>query len=316
VFTRSLLGGLAALLLAAQAPAVMAQVAPTDSRPSADSDNRPDRSVTERRTQRGAGRAEARPQAPAAPSPEAVLAAAQAQVTSAGLDCQVAGAANPGMIGEHQVYEVACASAPGYILIASTPPQAFNCLELAGTAWVARRTDPAADAGQQCVLPANQNGLALVSEWAREAGASCTVDEAVAVGKNETNGLVYEVGCTGVDGYRLEKVDGRWTLQDCLQIVSGGGTCHFTTAEEQNATLQAKLAGTEAAGCSVQQVRLMGSNANGRFFEVKCAAEGEGYIARLKDGATQQIYPCATAQRIGGGCTLTPAPAAAPAAEQ
>ncbi len=60
----------------------------------------------------------------------------------------------------------------------------------------------------------------------------------------------------------------------------------------------------------------MGSNANGRFVEVKCAAEGEGYIARIKDDATQQIYPCATAQRIGGGCTLTPAPAAAPASEQ
>jgi hypothetical protein len=57
----------------------------------------------------------------------------------------------------------------------------------------------------------------------------------------------------------------------------------------------------------------MGSNPNGRFYEAKCGAEGEGYIARINnEGATQQIYPCATAQRIGGGCTLTPAPAAAP----
>ena len=29
------------------------------------------------------------------------------------------------------------------------------------------------------------------------------------------------------------------------------------------------------------------------------------------ENAVQQIYPCATAQRIGGGCKLTPAPAAA-----
>jgi hypothetical protein len=55
----------------------------------------------------------------------------------------------------------------------------------------------------------------------------------------------------------------------------------------------------------------MGQNANGRFYEAKCAAEGEGYIARINtEGVTQQIYPCATAQRIGGGCRFTPAPAA------
>jgi hypothetical protein len=47
---------------------------------------------------------------------------------------------------------------------------------------------------------------------------------------------------------------------------------------------------------------------------VKCAAEGQGFITRLNNaGVTQQVYPCATAQRIGGGCTLTPAPAAAAA---
>lgn len=256
------------------------------------------------------------PAAPAAPTAEQILAAAQAQAQAAGLDCEVTEAANPGLIAESQVYEVACASAPGYILVASTPPQASNCLELAGSAYTARLRDPAADVGQQCTLPGNQNGLALIGGWARDAGVTCTIDEALAIGKSDANNVVYEVGCAGVDGYWLEKVGDQWTLQDCLQVASVGGTCRFTTADEQNATLQAKLAGTEAAGCNVQQVRLMGSNANGRFFEVKCAAEGEGYIARVKDDVAQQIYPCATAQRIGGGCTLTPAPAAAPTTEQ
>ena len=41
---------------------------------------------------------------------------------------------------------------------------------------------------------------------------------------------------------------------------------------------------------------------------------GDGFIARVKDGSTQQVYPCATAQQVGGGCTLTPAPAAPAAA--
>ncbi len=269
---------------------------------------------TDRREQRQR-RERNQPAAAAAATPEQILAAAQAQVAAAGVDCQVTEAVNPGLVGENQVYEAACANAPGYILIASTPPQAFNCLELAGTAYTTRLRDPAADVGQQCILPANQNGLTLISGWAREAGVTCTVDEAIAVGKSDDNNIVYEVGCAGEDGYWLEKADGAWKLQDCLQIASVGGECRFTTAAEQNTTLQTKLAGTEAAGCTVQQVRLMGSNANGRFFEVKCSTDGEGYIARVKDGATQQIYPCATAQNIGGGCTLTAAPAA-PTSEQ
>lgn len=255
-----------------------------------------------------------RPAAAAAPTPEEIKAAAQVQLTAAGLTCALTDATQPGVNAEQQpLYEVACDSGPGYILIASTPPQSFSCLELAGTAATARMRDPAADVGQQCVLPANQNGLAVIGGWAREAGVTCNVDEAIAIGKSDDDNMVYEVGCAGADGYWLEKVAAGWSLKDCLQIASTGGTCRFTTAQEQADGFEAKLAGTEAAACDVTQVRLMGSNANGRFYEAKCAAEGEGYIARVgTDGVTAQIYPCATAQRIGGGCTLTPAPAAAP----
>ncbi len=255
-----------------------------------------------------------RNQPPAAPSPQQVAADAQAVATAAGLTCQVTEASNPGATAEQaKIYEAACANGPGYILIASTPPQSFDCLELAGTAYTARLRDPAADVGQQCVLPANQNGLAVIGGWARDAGVACTIDEAIAVGKSDRNNIVYEVGCAGVDGYWLEKVETGWKLQDCLQITSVGGTCRFTTAREQADSFEPKLAGTEASACDVSQVRLMGQNANGRFYEAKCAAEGEGYIARVNaEGVTQQIYPCATAQLIGGGCTLTPAPAAAP----
>jgi hypothetical protein len=254
-----------------------------------------------------------RRQAPAVPTPEQIIAEAQAQATAAGLACQVTGAIQPGVTAEQmKIYEASCAAGQGYVLIASTPPQSFDCLELAGTAYTARLRDPAADVGQQCVLPANQNGLAVISGWAREAGATCTVDEAVAIGKSDRNNIVYEVGCAGVDGYWLEKLAAGWELKDCLQVASVGGACRFTTAQEQADGFEPKLTGTEASACDVTQVRLMGTNTNGRFYEAKCAADGEGYIARVNaEGATQQIYPCATAQRIGGGCTLTPAPAIA-----
>ena len=264
-----------------------------------------------RSSRRDRGRQQAAPVA----NPEEIKAAAQAQLVAAGSSCQVTEAIEPGVTAEQQsIYEAVCAEGPGYIVIASTPVQAISCLELAGQAATARLRDPAADVGQQCVLPANQNALAVIGGWAREAGVACTIDEAVAIGRSNAGNVVYEVGCTGADGYWLEKVSDGWQLQECLQIASVGGTCRFTTAQEQAAGFQPKLAGTDAAGCEVAQVRLMGSNANGRFYEAKCAAAGEGYIARVNnEGVTQQIYPCATAQLIGGGCTLTPAPAAAPA---
>lgn len=253
--------------------------------------------------------------APAAATPEEIRAAAQLLATASGLTCQVTDAANPGVTAEQiKTYEAVCATGPGYVLIASAPPQSYDCLELAGTAFTARLRDPAADVGQQCILPANQNGLALIGGWARDAGVSCPIDQAVAIGKSDENNIVYEVGCSGVDGYWLEKIATGWKLQDCLQVTSVGGTCRFTTEQEQADGFEAKLAGTEASGCDVAKVRLMGTNANGRFYEAKCAAEGEGFIARINnEGATQQVYPCATAQRIGGGCTFTAAPAAAPA---
>lgn len=323
MFHRKLLGltgGAIALILAVAQPALAQEATYPGAGAQTESGRAADAARGERvlpgRVGGGRNQRNDRRQAPAAAAtPEEIKAAAQAQATAAGLTCQVTEASNPGVTAEQaKIYEAACATGPGYILIASTPPQSFDCLELAGTAYTARLRDPAADVGQQCVLPANQNGLAVIGGWGREAGVTCTVDEAVAIGKSDENNIVYEVGCAGVDGYWLEKVATGWKLQDCLQITSVGGTCRFTTAQEQADGFEAKLAGTEASGCDVTQVRLMGSNANGRFYEAKCAAEGEGFIARVNsEGVTQQIYPCATAQLIGGGCTLTPAPAAAPA---
>lgn len=236
---------------------------------------------------------------------------AQAAVTASGVACDVTEAVNPGVTPEQEsIYEVACASGPGYIVVSARTPRSYSCLEVEGRAAATRVRYIEADVGQQCMLPANQNGVAIISEWARDAGVSCRIDEAIDIGKNDQGNVVYEVGCAGADGYWLERVGNRWTLLDCLELTSFGETCRFTTPREQAEGFAAKLAGTEAAGCDVAQVRLIGTNPNGRFYEARCAADGEGYIARVSnEGATQQVYPCATAQRIAGGCTLTRGPA-------
>ena len=256
----------------------------------------------------------------AAPTPEQNKAAADALIAATSSTCQTTEVVLRGQIGEGQnAYEVACATGPGLVLIGSTPPQAVDCIALFGQADMARAADPDADVGLQCQIEANKDVLKVMRQFAGEAGLTCAVDQGSAVGKSDTGGLVYEIGCTGMDGYRIEKAATGWTKTSCFQIISANGTCRYTTPDEQSATMKGWLASSAAADCDVTGSRLMGTNANGSFYEAKCAA-GNGVIARFNgEMAVQQIYPCETAQLIGGGCKLTvvpPAPAAsAPAAQ-
>jgi len=267
-------------------------------------------------------------EAAAVATPEQNLAAAQAAATAANLSCQVTEAtllgAAAGATGS--VYEAACATGPGYIITASTPPEAIDCVllatQLAKDAAAAPATPAPAPARRgrraepevqpvSCKLPANQDILAVQAAYAKEAGIDCQVDAASPIGVAPGGATVYEIGCAGTDGYRINKDGAAWTKSECIKLVAANGTCRFTTPEEQNATVAALLVGSAADDCVPEQVRFMGGNANGEFYEAKCAG-AEGFILRVKDGKTEQVYGCAIASQIGGGCKLTTtAPAAA-----
>ncbi len=248
---------------------------------------------------------EQRQQEAAPADPEKAKADAQAALTATGSPCLVTEAKLLGQTAEQvDLFEAVCATGPGYIVVASTPPQAVDCALLASQAETARAADPNADVGTLCTLPANQNIASVFSGYAREAGIACTVDEGLAIGQTAAGETVYEIGCADSDGYWLEKSASGWTKTPCLQIMSQGKTCRFTTVAEQVSDLQKLLAGTDASDCTVQQIKLMGQNANGQFIEAKCDTAGKGYIARIKDGAVAQVYGC-PAPTIGGGCTLT-----------
>ena len=270
---------------------------------------------------RGRNRERARTQAPAAPTPEENIAAAQAIATSASVSCQVTQANFLGQTAEGaKSYEGSCATGPGYIFLSTTPPQAIDCVLLAGQAALDRARDPAADVGTQCAIPQNTDVLRVISGYATEAGVACTVDQGASIGKANNGNLVYEVGCNGVDGFWLEKEAAGWKKTECAIIITQNGACQYTTVAEQAASFKARLAGSEAAACDVTEGRYMGANANGAFWEAKCGA-GNGVIVRFNpEYAVQQVYPCETAQRIGGGCRLTVVPeapaAVAPATEQ
>ena len=173
-----------------------------------------------------------------------------------------------------------------------------------------RARDPAANVGTQCVLPQNMDVVRVVSVYAREAGIPCAVDQGASIGKSTTGNLIYEIGCNGADGYWIEKAGATWTKTECAVIATQNASCRYTTAAEQLATFRTRLAGSEAAACDVTEGRYMGANANGAFWEAKCGG-GNGVIVRFNPAyAVQQVYPCETAQRIGGGCRLTVVPEA------
>jgi len=258
-----------------------------------------------------------RQQRQTAPSPEQIMAAAQEQATLAQTGCQVTEAKLLGTTTEQtSVYEIACAAGPGYMIESKTPPEAVDCVVLASSAEKIRARDPQAEVGSQCSLPANTDTQKFLREYAQQAGVPCTVDQASVLGTASDGAITYEIGCADMAGYWIRKSGDSWTKTDCLQVVAESGTCAFTTPTENAALLKSWLAGSEAANCDVTEARLMGRNDNGMFYEAKCAG-ADGVIARLNaEHAVQQIYACATAQRIGGGCTLTPAPAAPAATEQ
>ncbi len=247
-------------------------------------------------------------------TPEQIQAAAQEQATLANTGCQVTEAKLLGTTAERtSVYEMACAAGPGYIIETKTPPNVTDCVVLAHSAATLRASNPAADVGPQCTIAANLDTQRFLREYAQQAGVPCTVDDASVIGKSNEGAIVYEIGCSGEQGYWIKKIDNAWQKTECIQVLAERGTCRLTTAGDIAASVKKWLAGSDAAACDVTEARLMGQNANGMFYEAKCAA-GDGFIARTNaERVVQQVYPCATAQQIGGGCTLTPAPAAAPA---
>ena len=319
-----LIGGVMALALLAGQPA-FAQNVPHDPTGNDDTSDRASGSLRgdrvqpgrvadgarERRDRRDREREQQRAPA-AAPTPEENKAAAQGLLTAAGATCQVSEAALLGVTAEqHSTYEVVCADGPGYLAVGSTPPQTFNCLELAGQAETSRLRDPAADVGQQCTLPVNLDPVPVLTSYARAANLDCTVDQGSAIGKSTAGNVIFEVGCADRDGYWLENVDGAWQATPCWDLALQQETCRYSTAAETKGAWGVVLAGTDAAACDVQQARRVGRDAQGlTVYEVKCGAGG-GYFARIGDTfKAQRVHTCIEAATIAGGCTLT---AAAPA---
>lgn len=311
----AVIGGVFALSLATFHPAAAQSARDQATDPTFQPEATPEDNSRQRRSRHERPRAPQRPAAPVGPTPEELIASAQVIATSAGVACQVTEATELGLtVAQEAAYEAACATGPGYILIASTPPQAVDCVLLNGQANIVRAADPEGDVGQQCALPANQNIVAVIQAYANEAGIDCAVDRGSAIGKTSEDHLMYEVGCANQDGYWLEQTPAGWKTTACWELVGRQHTCRYTTEQQANGAWKSVLAGTDAAACDVTQSRRVGTDAAQlAIYEVKCAV-GDGFFVRVGDDRhAQRVHPCAEATHIGGGCTIGVPAAVTPA---
>jgi hypothetical protein len=215
---------------------------------------------------------------------------APAAVRTAGVRCSVTGAAFIGSSAvqvngapvPRNVYEVACSEGLGYIVLVpqtagAAPTQALDCVSLQTTA----RADEAAGRtpGPQCRLPANANPAQGLQAVAREAGATCTVTNARAVGRlTSTNSIRYEIACSEGAGYFLDRPEagGRASLQTCFRgeaTSDGQLRCQFTTKEQSLAALRPLIAAS-GRSCTVSNARVAGVNTQTRNEVIEVGCQG------------------------------------------
>lgn len=242
-----------------------------------------------------------------------VTAAAQATATATGTQCQITQAVSPGQVGEMNVYEIACATGPGYIMTDGPEPTSRNCIIVAQQAEAARQENPDAPGQVVCTLPGNQNIEAIMAGYVAAAGVDCQLTDSRWVGRTNDGEERYEIGCQGAPGYWIDISPAQAFVSkiECLEVTAAGGECVFTPREQQLAGLHARFASVATGACTPQDGRYVGGNDNYRFYEVKCA-EGTGYIGQIaqQTGEVVDARDCARPQLVPGGCTLTDSTAA------
>ena len=227
------------------------------------------------------------------PSAEARL-EAQDLAVAAGIACRVGQAQLRGQDRDGaKQYEVTCAAGPGYLLVGGEPPTALDCLALEASF----RSGGSGNA--RCRIAANRDATSVVARLAAEAGIACRVDNGAVLGK-AADGLLYEVGCAGADGYWLERSGGGWSITPCLKVVAQSGTCALTTAREQATTLGSRIAGR--ADCDVVDAAYRGAVEGTDLYEARCRSSGGVMVRFDSNDRLLAMYACAEATWIGGGC--------------
>jgi len=241
------------------------------------------------------------------------MADAPALITSAGLDCQLADARfvgsgkDPKTKAANSLYEVACTGSEGALIQknADGTAVAFTCAEVA---------TPGKDGkpnSVMCALPGNLDPKAGLAPFIAKTGVQCVAAQIRGIGHNAT-ASVFEVKCASGDGYILEtsappRLDKPASMNPCIGYDPTLNVhCELTDRTAAMAVVD-RLASQAGNDCAVKDRRFIGaSSATGSmYYEVACQ-NGKGYVLQASaSNQFQKAIPCAEADAIAGGCTLT-----------
>jgi len=238
---------------------------------------------------------------------------APAVVQASGLQCAIANAAfisegmgkspdDPkGKDVKITSYEVSCQQGMGYVLqdYAGLPLKIYDCVSLA-------------DTPSPCRLPENRDPKAMIGTLVKAAGKTCTVAQERPLGATRAGDRFFEVSCAEGPGYIIKAASPLSTTpplaEDCARQIGTNLECKYTTKEQIQAALNAKLqALVQASGktCTISGSREVGADSSGMvYYEVACGP-GVGYMLGAKNDQFVRAISCANAAGLGGGCTLT-----------
>jgi hypothetical protein len=236
------------------------------------------------------------------------MAAAPAFIAASHLPCTLADARLIGTNGTganmQTFYEVACTGNFGFVVSvkpAPQPLQAFTCVEM----------NASPSLPLHCTLPGNVNANAPLAAYIQKAGVPCTVGGVRSIGQTATNTL-FELRCTEGMGYVLTmsappSPDNPVQMSPCLA---------FSESDARNCTLSDRasmLHGIDPIwahapnACPIRDRRyVLTTTTNANFYEIACQDPNAGFMMEVSPaGAFVRAIPCASADFVGGGCTLT-----------
>ena len=215
---------------------------------------------------------------------------------------------------DSKVYEVACKEGLGYFIIApkGTAPQVFDCLSLKSIADAAAKGGKAG-IGQTCKLPDNLDPKRGLEPLLAKANVpSCTVTNAKYIGSSAAEGIsIFETRCANGHGYLLTSPNASskhaLSANDCAESDLFGIKCEFTSAQEIKQQLMALPGASNPSACTPSDARWVITAVGGdRYYEIACTDGKSGYMFQADlTGKVKQVIPCANAEQLAGGCTLT-----------
>lgn len=238
------------------------------------------------------------------------MAEAPALAQSAGLTCKVVDARF--IIADNKTktnyYEIACDQGLGYVVIsdpAKPAPTGAPCYE-------ANRPIEGKPSPLTCRLPGNVDLQAQLVPYVAKSGVTCTVAKSRYIGASPTKTFI-ELACQEGAGQIMiltnpANLSGGAEMSNCLNYEPGGTvSCELTDRAAQLAIIDTLMAGSGKT-CAIKDKRyVLSTKAGSNWYEAACQ-DGSGYmIEQAANGALARTVPCADADFVGGGCTMTDA---------